>query len=140
MADRLDPEARSRLMARVRGKNTAPEIAVRRAAHAAGFRFRLHRRDLPGTPDLVFPKFRAAIFVHGYFWHWHGCSKGREPKSRQEYWLPKIAANRVRDSVKQMQLEAAGWRTMTIWQCEIGPADALGARIASFLMGETSDR
>lgn len=127
-------------MAGVRGKNSAPEIAVRRAAHAAGFRFRVHRRDLPGTPDLVFPKFRAAIFVHGYFWHWRGCSKGRESKSRQEYWLPKIAANRVRDSVKQMQLEAAGWRTMTIWQCEIGPADALGARIASFFMGETSDR
>lgn len=140
MADRLAPEARSRLMSRVRGKDTGPELAVRRAAHAAGFRFRLHRRDLPGTPDLVFPRFKAAIFVHGCFWHGHGCKKGRLPKSREDYWGPKIAANRARDAVKQAQLEAAGWRVLTIWQCEIGAPEGLAARIAGFLKGDFCDR
>lgn len=140
MVDRLDPAARSRLMAKIGPKNTAPELAVRRAAHAAGFRFRLHRRDLPGTPDLVFPRFRAAIFVHGCFWHGHGCAKGRLPKSREDYWVPKIEANRTRDAAKAAALEAAGWRVLTIWQCEIGDPSSLAGRIAAFLAGENSDR
>lgn len=131
--DRLDPAVRSRLMQKVRGKDTKPEHAVRKAAHAAGFRFRLHRKDLPGKPDLVFPRWRAAIFVHGCFWHGHDCSKGRPPKSRPEYWLPKIEANRERDARKQRELEALGWRVLTIWQCEIGKRDDLRERIAAFL-------
>lgn len=118
--DHLSAQACTALMAKVRSKNTGPETAVRRAAHAAGFRFRLHRRDLPGTPDLVFPCFRAAMFVHGCFWHGHGFKKGRLPKSRQDYWVPKITANRARDAAKQAQLEAAGWRVLTTWECEIG--------------------
>jgi DNA mismatch endonuclease (patch repair protein) len=140
MVDRLAPDARSRLMARIGPRNTAPELAVRRAAHAAGFRFRLHRRDLPGTPDLVFPRFRAAVFVHGCFWHGHGCAKGRLPKSREDYWHPKIAANRARDVAKAAALEAAGWRVLTIWQCEIGDPAALAMRIGAFLAREDSDR
>jgi DNA mismatch endonuclease (patch repair protein) len=140
MTDRLDPDARSRLMSRVGSKNTGPELAVRRAAHAAGLRFRLHRRDIPGTPDLVFPKYRAAVFVHGCFWHGHGCSKGRLPRSRQEYWVPKIRANHERDIAKTTALEAAGWRVMAIWQCEIGSREGLGRRIRAFLTGELSDR
>lgn len=140
MADRLDPEARSRLMSRIRGKDTAPELAVRRALHAAGFRFRLHRRDLPGTPDLVLPKWRVAVFVHGCFWHGHGCPQGRLPKSREDYWHPKIAANRARDGRKAAELEAAGWRVFAVWECETRDAAAVAARLAAFLKGNESDR
>ncbi|MFN3615185.1 MAG: very short patch repair endonuclease [Rubrimonas sp.] len=128
------------MMARIGSKNTAPELAVRRAAHAAGFRFRLHRRDLPGTPDLVFPRFRAAIFVHGCFWHGHGCTKGRLPKSRADYWYPKIEANRARDAAKSASLDAAGWRVLTIWQCETADPAGLSALIRTFLKCELSDR
>jgi len=116
----LSDQARTVLLARVRSKDTAPEIEVRRAAHAAGFRFRLHRRDLPGTPDLIFPCFRAAMLVHGCFWHGHGCKKVRLPKSRQDYWVPEVTANRARDAAKQAQVKAAGWRVLTTWECEIG--------------------
>lgn len=140
MADRLSVEARSRLMSKVAGKNTAPELAVRRAAHAAGMRFRLHRRDLPGTPDIVFPKYRAAVFVHGCFWHGHSCAKGRLPKSRTDYWEPKIAANRERDAAKRAALVAAGWRVLTIWQCEIGRAEDIAAQLEEFLQRKEFDR
>lgn len=140
MVDRLSAEARSRLMSRIGGKNTAPEIAVRKAAHAAGLRFRLHRRDLPGTPDIVFPKYRAVVFVHGCFWHGHGCSKGRLPKSRTGYWEPKIRANRQRDDEKRVALEKAGWRVLTLWQCELGRSEEIKARLEAFLLGRNSDR
>ena len=106
-------------MARVRGKNTTPEIRVRRAAHAAGLRFRLHRKDLPGKPDLVFPKHRVAMFVHGCFWHRHpGCSKASMPKSREGYWGEKFEANVARDVRVEDELEKLGWRVTTIWECE----------------------
>lgn len=140
MVDRLTPEARSRNMAKIRGKDTGPELAVRRAAHALGLRFRLHRRDLPGTPDLLFPRRRIALFVHGCFWNGHGCSKGRLPKTRLDYWGPKIEANRLRDLSKAAELAAAGWRVLTIWQCQIGDATQMGERIGRFLADEKSDR
>lgn len=119
VVDRLSPARRSWLMSRVRSKNTSPEMRVRRAAHRRGLRFRLHRRDLPGSPDLVFPKYRLAVFVHGCFWHRHpGCRKASQPKSRSEYWREKFEANVARDSRVQAELGASGWLVVTIWECE----------------------
>lgn len=106
-------------MSRVRGKDTTPEIRVRRAAHAMGLRFRLHRKDLPGRPDLVFSKHRVALFVHGCFWHRHpGCAKASTPKSRTEFWQGKFDTNVARDSRVAKELEALGWRVLTIWECD----------------------
>ena len=133
MTDRLTIEQRSNLMRRVRGKDTAPEVFVRRLVHAAGFRFRLHRQDLPGKPDLCFPSRHKAIFVHGCFWHGHTCKIGRLPKSRPEYWQPKIAQNRERDSATVAALAALGWRVLTVWQCQTKDSQALRQRIVEFL-------
>ncbi|MBI3947148.1 MAG: DNA mismatch endonuclease Vsr [Armatimonadetes bacterium] len=119
MADRVDPQTRSRVMASVRSTNTSPEMAVRRAIHAAGFRYRLHAKDLPGKPDLVFPRFRIALFVHGCFWHWHGCTHSRMPATRQEYWIPKIARNTERDREAQAKLTALGWECRVVWECDL---------------------
>jgi DNA mismatch endonuclease (patch repair protein) len=133
MVDRLEPEARRRLMQAVRGKNTGPELVVRSLLHRLGYRFRLHRRDLPGTPDIVLPGRGAAIFVHGCFWHGHGCRIGRLPKSKLDYWDPKIRANRERDKRKRSALTACGWRVLTIWQCELAELRTLERRLRSFL-------
>lgn len=117
--DRLSPSQRSMLMARVRGKNTGPELRVRSAAHAMGLRFRLHRRDLKGTPDLVFPKYNVAIFVHGCFWHQHrGCKRASMPQNREGFWRAKLRKNVERDIETRSQLRSAGWRVETIWECE----------------------
>src|SRR5689334_14521884 len=108
MGDRKDPNVdprRSDNMSRIRSKDTSPELRVRKALHAAGFRFRLHRGDLPGKPDIVLPKHRFAIFVHGCFWHSHGCSIGRVPKTRQDYWLPKLTRNRERHERAEQELK-----------------------------------
>ena len=119
MVDRLTPERRSWLMSRVKGKHTGPEMIVRRAAHALGLRFRLHRKDLPGRPDLVFPRHKVALFVHGCFWHRHsGCRLASTPKSRTDYWQDKFAANVDRDAQAERSLRAAGWRVATVWECE----------------------
>ncbi len=119
MADSLDPERRSANMAKIRSRDTGPEIAVRRAAHAAGLRFRLHRRDLPGTPDLVFPKARLAVFVHGCFWHRHaGCSNCTMPKTRTDFWQAKFERNVSRDREARDRLSVLGWMSMIIWECE----------------------
>lgn len=119
MVDRLTPERRSWLMSRVRGKHTSPEMRVRKAAHKMGLRFRLHRQDLPGKPDLVFPKHKVALFVHGCFWHRHpGCPKASNPKSRTGYWQDKFEANCVRDAEAKEALTKSGWRVETIWECE----------------------
>lgn len=130
MVDHISAERRSWLMSRVKGKNTTPEMRVRRMAHAMGLRFRLHRKDLPGKPDLVFPKYNVALFVHGCFWHRHeGCKKATMPKSRQQFWLAKFLRNQERDADVVACLESFGWRTELIWECETKNCKSLEAKI-----------
>ena len=119
MVDTLTPAQRSERMARIRSKDTNPELWVRRFLHARGFRFRLHRKDLPGRPDLVLPKYDAAVFVQGCFWHAHHCQKGRIPGTRGEFWKAKFEGNKKRDARNVRALRAAGWRVFTIWECEL---------------------
>lgn len=133
MTDNRTPESRSALMSRIGGKNTAPELTVRRLLHALGYRYRLHRRDLPGTPDIVFPSRRKAIFVNGCFWHAHGCRIGRPPKSRPEFWEPKLERNRARDKRNRSDLRAKGWNVLTVWECQTRKPDALSTKVLSFL-------
>lgn len=117
-------------MSRVKGMNTTPELAVRKAAHSLGLRFRLHRRDLPGTPDLVFPKWRVALFVHGCFWHRHPtCPKASLPKSNVDFWMEKFRRNIDRDVRVKDQLLYASWRYEVIWECEARNAEALRSRL-----------
>jgi len=131
MVDSMTPEERSRHMARIRDRDTQPELQVRRVAHAMGLRYRLYRRDLPGTPDLVFPRWRRAVFVHGCFWHRHlGCSKTTTPKTRADFWEEKFRANQARDARKFAGLQAVGWRPVVIWECETRDAEALSRIIA----------
>lgn len=114
-------------------KDTGPEWAVRRALHTRGFRYRLHAKELPGRPDVVLPKWKSAIFVHGCFWHGHDCPKGSPPKSKLEYWGPKLAANRARDAVRAVELERLGWRVLVVWQCETKDEAALAEKLTGFL-------
>ena len=139
MTDRLDPRRRSLLMQKVKTKNTGPEKAIRSMLHRLGYRFRLHRKDLPGTPDIVFPRRRIALFVHGCFWHAHGCAKGQPPKSRHEYWTPKLQANRERDQRNVDALIEAGWHVEIVWQCELADREALGARLGTLLSSKMLD-
>lgn len=119
---------RSALMGRIRGKNTTPEMAVRRVAHSLGLRFRIHRRDLPGTPDLVLPKHRLIVFVHGCFWHRHeGCHRSTTPKTRTDFWEEKFRKNVERDRIDTAALVSAGWRVLTIWECQTRDPAALAA-------------
>lgn len=119
MADIVDRQRRSEIMSRIGPRHTAPEIAVRRAAHRLGLRFRLHRRNLPGSPDLVFAKHRLAVFVHGCFWHRHrGCPNAAMPKTRPEFWQRKFEGNVARDARSCAELRRLGWRTLIIWECE----------------------
>ena len=127
---------RGRIMRLVRSEDTKPEMAVRRLAHGLGYRFRLHRKDLPGKPDLVFPRRGKIIFVHGCFWHQHRCKRGsRIPSSRQEYWLPKLRGNVARDKAVLRQLRKLGWSVLVVWECQTKPdkLDRLAERIARFL-------
>ncbi|SNB59307.1 T/G mismatch-specific endonuclease [Marinobacter sp. es.042] len=119
MTDIVDSATRSRMMSKIKGKNTKPEIMVRSALHQEGYRFRLHRKNLPGKPDIVLPKYRAAIFVNGCFWHGHGCSLFKWPKTREEFWKEKINANINRDQRNQAQLADLGWRVCIVWECSI---------------------
>lgn len=112
-------EVRSYNMSRIRGRDTQPEMLIRRGLHARGYRFRLQARDLPGRPDLVFPKWRAVLFVHGCFWHGHNCHLFRMPATRPEFWTLKIAANKARDARAYTALAEVGWRTLTLWECAI---------------------
>lgn len=133
MADTRTPAQRRHIMQSVGTANTGPELAVRKLLHNAGYRYRLHPKKLPGRPDIVFPGRRRAIFVHGCFWHGHECQKGRAPKSKLDYWGPKLDANRERDARKEAELRALGYEVATIWQCEIGDAEALETRLRTFL-------
>ena len=131
--DTRTPEQRRRIMQSVKSKNTGPELVVRRLLHGMGYRYRLHRKDLPGKPDIVFGSRRKAIFVHGCFWHGHGCPKGRLPKSRLEYWQSKVDKNRERDCSKEKQLRSLGWNVLVIWQCETADLEALASRLQDFV-------
>ena len=135
-ADTVTPDVRSRMMAGIRGKDTKPEKAVRSALHRLGFRFRVHRKDLPGKPDLVLPKHKAVIFVHGCFWHGHSCKRGnRRPKSNAEYWKEKIEGNVGRHARQLDELAAGGWSALTVWECELGDVRGLEKRLNAFLLG-----
>ena len=119
MADVVDPATRSRMMSGIRGKDTKPEMLIRRGLHARGFRYRLHCKDLPGKPDLCFPKYRAVIFVHGCFWHGHDCHLFKWPKTRPDFWREKIGRNREVDQRAVGLLEATGWRVAIVWECAL---------------------
>jgi len=135
--DIVSPEKRSRMMAGIRGKNTKPEMVVRKLVHGMGFRFRIHRTDLPGSPDLVFPRLRRVIFVHGCFWHRHpGCRLAYTPKSNTQFWLDKLAANTWRDALAVKALDALGWEVLIVWECEVSNLIALTQRLNSFLAAE----
>lgn len=136
MTDTLTKAQRSERMGRIRGRDTKPEMAVRRMVHSMGFRYRLHRGDLPGRPDLIFPRRRAVIFVHGCFWHRHPsetCKLARLPKSRLDFWGPKLESNRLRDQHNEVELARLGWRVLVVWECELGDQKSLQARIWAFL-------
>src|ERR1039458_8900147 len=120
-------------MSRIGGKDTVLEITVRRLLHSLGYRFRLHRRDLPGTPDIVFPSRQKVIFVNGCFWHAHGCRIGQPPKSRPEFWLPKLERNRTKDKRDRHALRGLGWEVLTVWQCQTKSPDRLKMKLVSFL-------
>lgn len=131
--DKFSPEKRSEIMGRIRGKNTKPELAVRRLVYSLGYRYRLYSKTLPGHPDLVFSGRKKVIFVHGCFWHYHGCKKGQPPKSRLDYWLPKLEQNKRRDSDNENKLKSRGWSSLIIWQCELKFPELLRNRIRDFL-------
>jgi DNA mismatch endonuclease, patch repair protein len=136
--DKLSKEERSALMRRIRGKDTVPEIIVRKIAHAMGFRFRLHDSTIPGSPDLVFKSRRKAIFVHGCFWHRHGsrCALTRTPKSRRRFWETKFKANQLRDRRNQRNLRGMGWKYLVVWQCQLSDKERLMNKLNRFLGGE----
>lgn len=128
------PKQRSEIMRRVKDKDTGPEMVVRRLIHSIGYRYRLHRTDLPGKPDLVFSARRKVIFVHGCFWHGHNCKRGsRVPKTNTDYWQKKIARNKERDAENRKSLNAKGWTVLTVWECRIKEQDLLVRKIVAFL-------
>jgi DNA mismatch endonuclease (patch repair protein) len=131
MTDVFTPAERSRVMARVRQKNTGPELKLRKLLTRMGFRYRLHRRDLPGSPDVVFPGRRTVVFVHGCFWHGHDCPRGaRRPKQNAEYWTAKTTRNLARDAEVEAGLVALGWRPVVVWECELRDEAALERRLS----------
>ncbi|WP_404367202.1 very short patch repair endonuclease [Marinobacter sp.] len=133
MADIVDSKTRSRMMSGITGKNTKPEVLIRKHLHSRGFRFRLHRKDLPGKPDIVLPKYRAVILVNGCFWHGHGCALFKWPGTRKEFWEEKINANVSRDRRNINALRDMGWRVFVVWECCIRGPDSLS-------VGQAADR
>jgi len=141
MVDVLTSEQRQNNMSRIRGRDTKPEMLIRRGLHARGLRYRLQDRKLPGRPDLVFPRYRVVILVHGCFWHGHDCPMFRMPATRQEFWSAKIAANRVRDAKAQEALLALGWRVLTVWECSLRgtgrqPLESVIDTCLNFVLGD----
>ena len=134
MTDIVNAARRSEIMSRIKRRNTKPELIVRRIAHGLGFRFRLHRGDLPGSPDVVFPRYRTVVFVHGCFWHRHdGCRYAYRPKSRIQFWTKKFEENVVRDARNEMALRNLGWRVLVIWECETKDQAVVRARLLAHL-------
>lgn len=134
MVDSISPEQRSRNMSRIRSRDTAPEKRVRSILHGAGYRFSLHRKDLPGKPDIVLRRHRAVIFVHGCFWHRHqGCKRCTTPTTNAEYWIPKLERNTSRDNQHISDLEKLGWRVLVVWECEARDTRKLAKALANFL-------
>jgi DNA mismatch endonuclease (patch repair protein) len=134
MSDPFSTDERSAIMRAVRAKDTTPELLVRRLTHALGYRFRLHAAELPGKPDLVFPARRKVIFVHGCFWHWHNCKRGRRmPKAHTEYWSRKLLRNQERDRRHRRALRRGGWQVLVIWECQTKNPEHVNDRIAAFL-------
>ncbi len=133
--DKISQQARSENMRRIKSKDMKPELLVRSLTHKLGYRFRLHKKDLPGKPDLVFASRKKVIFVHGCFWHMHdiGCADGRQPKSNRSYWSPKLQKNRERDARNEANLIGAGWKVLTLWDCELKDAANIARRIRRFL-------
>ncbi len=136
MPDIVTPETRSRMMSGIRGRDTKPELAVRRYLHQLGFRYRLHVRELPGRPDVVLPRYRTVVFIHGCFWHRHpGCRYAYRPKSREEFWETKLTGNRQRDLRDEQRLCALGWRVLVMWECEVND-ERLGALVRALAAGQ----
>lgn len=134
MTDRVARDVRSRIMGSVHSKDTKPEMVLRARLHRLGYRYRLHRSDLPGSPDLVFPSRRKVIFVHGCFWHMHaGCARSRLPASNRGYWIPKLERNCRRDCENQTALSGLGWDVLVVWECELKDLDPVLGRVADFL-------
>lgn len=131
--DTISATERSALMARIRSKNTGPELIVRSLVHRLGYRFRLHRKDLPGKPDIVFPRHQKIILIQGCFWHGHTCRLASKPKSNQEYWSTKIQANRTRDAKNLAALKELGWEVLELWECEIRKFDDLENKLREFM-------
>ena len=134
MTDTMSPKVRSQIMARVKSTDTKPEMTVRRLLHGLGYRYRLHRTDLPGRPDLTFPSRRKVVFVNGCFWHNHeNCAKVRIPTSNRDYWLAKLERNRARDKLNLTLLEASDWKTAVVWECQLKDLEAVTDRMVNFL-------
>lgn len=135
--DKITAEKRSENMRRIRSKDTSPELTLRRLIHGIGYRYRLHRKDLPGSPDIVFPGRQKVIFVHGCFWHQHpGCREGRIPGSRLDYWISKLGRNQTRDLANQRLLKEQGWKVLIVWECDLKDLPALTKSVEQFLGGK----
>jgi len=134
MPDTLSPAERSERMSRIRSKNSSPELKLRSLIHAMGFRYRLHVKELPGTPDLVFPSRKAVIFLHGCYWHRHeDCKLARLPKTKLDFWKPKLDGNKARDMLQQQQLRDLGWRVLIVWDCEMVYTERIAEIVRNFL-------
>ncbi|MBY0475380.1 MAG: very short patch repair endonuclease [Nitrosomonas sp.] len=133
MLDTITKEKRSEIMSKVRSKNTSPELAVRKLVFSLGYRYRLHAKNLPGKPDLVFSGRKKVIFVHGCFWHGHDCTRGSAPATNKEFWLPKLEKNKVRDAETFRLLNSMSWSVLVIWQCQMKDEDDLKTTIINFL-------
>ena len=139
MADNISPERRSENMRRIRSKDMSPELRVRRLIHGMGYRYRLHRRNLPGHPDIIFPKMKKAIFIHGCFWHQHpdsACRITRVPKSRLEYWVPKLNRNKQRDAEVMVLMRKIGWEVLVVWECQVADEESLKRSVVDFIAAQ----